>query len=268
MIQALVKYPDPRIRLVSANVRFFNDEFKQWIDDIIDTMKANDLDALSAICIGIQYSVFVLKTDDVYIPYINLRVIKSSNKVIKPETSIYYDGLVTDVARYEDISVIYEDENGNSCVKTMTGEIARSVQREYDYCFGSTLIDRVDKETRIKMDDYLEYGLVASSQSCPVVFVRDYFKRGAKYAMGLIAVSFIVPFFNVLSLQKLAYHIDLYLLASVPVFMIAYFFYALYESRKYKQCTSCQIGNIIGTSAILTLQLVIVSLGVYFWMLP
>jgi len=49
MVQSLLKYPDSRIRLISANVRFFNEELLQWIDDMVDTMKANDLEALSAI---------------------------------------------------------------------------------------------------------------------------------------------------------------------------------------------------------------------------
>jgi len=31
--------------------------------------------------------------------------------------------------------------------------------------------------------------------------------------------------------------------------MIGFFFYAQYEAKKYKQCTSCQIGNNIGVIA-------------------
>ncbi|MFZ3051857.1 MAG: peptide deformylase, partial [Sulfuricurvum sp.] len=68
--------------------------------------------------------------------------------------------------------------------------------------------------------------------------------------------------------RQLIYQIDIYLLLAVPVLMIAYFFYALYESRLYKQCTSCQIGNIIGTTAIMASQLLIVGLGVFFWVAP
>lgn len=268
MIQPLLKYPDSRIRLISTDVRSFNDELHQWIIDIVDTMKANDLDALSAIFIGIQYNIIVLKIGDEYLPYMNSRIIKCSESSIKTEMSIYYDGLTADVDRFENITVIYEDINGNPLHKNMSGEIARIFQQQLDYCFGSTFVDRVDKETRERINDYLVYGLVANAGSCPVVFVRDYFKRGAKYAMGLVALSFIIPFFSSVSIRELIYKIDTYLLVSVPVFMILYFFYAIYESRQYKQCTSCQIGNIIGTTVILAFQLLIVTLGVIFWVAP
>lgn len=268
MIQPLLKYPDSRIRIISIDVRLFNDELHQWINDMIDTMKEHNLDALSAIQIALQYNIIVLKNGDDFLHYVNPRIIKGSDNVIKTETSIYYEGLNADVDRFENITVVYEDEKGNQLHKNMTGYIARLFQQQLDYCFGSTFVDRVDKETRERINSFLEHGLVAGAESCPVVFVRDYFKRGAKYAMGLAALSFIIPFFASPQICEEAYKIDIYLLMSVPVFMVAYFFYAIYESRRYKQCTSCQIGNIIGTTAILVFQLLIVTLGVIFWVAP
>jgi len=86
--------------------------------------------------------------------------------------------------------------------------------------------------------------------------------------MGLVALSFVIPIFGSVSLHRLTYTIDTYLLISVPLLMLAYFFYAIYESRQYKQCTSCQIGNIIGTTAILSFQLLLVTLEVVFLIAP
>ncbi|MGD9655575.1 MAG: peptide deformylase [Sulfuricurvum sp.] len=268
MIQPLLKYPDSRIRLISANVRFFNDELHEWITDIIDTMKANDLDALSAIMIGIQYNIIVIKNADTYTPYVNARLIKCTGNSTQTERSIYYDAISVDVDRYENVTVIYEDENGESHHCDLTGEAARTFQHQLDYSFGSTFVDRVDKEMKQRINDHLEFGLIANGSTCPMVFVRDYFKRGAKYVMGLILVSFILPFFVSPEIRTMTYTADIYLLIAVPVLMVAYFFYALYESRLYKQCTSCQIGNIIGTTAIMSVQLIIVALGVFFWVKP
>lgn len=235
---------------------------------MVDTMKANHLDALSAIFIGIQYNIIVLKIDDEYLPYVNSRMIKCSDNSIKNEASIYYNGLTANVDRFEDITVIYEDKYGNPLHQNMTGNLARIFQQQLDYCFGSTFVDRVDKETRKQINEFLEHGLIPDAGSCPIVFVRDYFKRGAKYAMGFVGLSFLLPFFVSNTIRALTYKIDTYLLMSVPLFMVTYFFYALYESRRYKQCTSCQIGNIVGTIIIMAFHLLIVTLGTFFWVKP
>lgn len=270
MIKNLLKYPDPAIRLISANVRFFDDELLQWITDMIDTMKANNLEALSAIMIGIQYNVIVMKEGENFIPYINARLIKHSGMSTQIERSIYYPGISVDVDRFENVTVIYEDEKGNPRHRDLDAEMSRIFQQQLDYCFGSTFVDRVDKEMKQRIHDHLEFGLVkdAAGGSCPTVFFRDYFKRAAKYLMGLIVLTFMTPFFASEPLRTSIYTIDKYALIGVFLLLVGYFFYALYESRKFKQCTGCQTGNIIGTVAILTLQLLIVGAGVFGWMAP
>jgi peptide deformylase len=267
MIRNLIRYPDPTIRLISANVRFFDDELKQWIVDMTDTMKANDLSALSAILIGIQYNIIVIKEGDGYTPYINARLIKQSDKETFTERSIYYPGISVEVDRFTKGTVIYEDENGNPRHRDLSGEEARQFQQYLDYSYGSTFVDRVDREMKKRLDDHLEFGLVADYRggSCPTVFYRDYFRRGAKAVMGLIAGSFLVPFFASNAVREWVYTIDKYLLIAVVLLMIGYFFYAQYEARLYKQCTSCQTGNIIGTTAILVAQFLIVAAGVFLW---
>lgn len=268
MIQPLLKYPDPRIRLISANVRFFNDELRAWITDMIDTMKEHDLDALSAILIGIQYNIIILKEADNYVPYINGRLIKHSGMSNQTERSVYYEGISVDVDRYENVTLVYEDEEGNGHHRDLSGEQARTAQQHLDYCYGSTFVDRVDKEMKERINEYLEHGLVADGGSCPVIFYRDYFKRGVKYLISGMFLSLATPFFVSPLIQEWIYRIDIVALISAVVLMIGYFFYAQYESRLYKQCTSCQTGNIIGTVAILTFQILLISIGIFLWVAP
>ena len=268
MIQPLLVYPDPKIRLISANVRFFNDELNGWITDMRDTMIENDLHALSAILIGIQYNIILLKEGENYTPYINARIIRHSEIVTKTERSIYYPGISADIDRYEYISVVYEDENGEPRTREFRGDDARIFQEYLDYSFGSTFVDRCDREMKIRINDYLEYGLVEGGGSCPMVFYRDYFKRGAKVLLVGVLLTYLAPFFVSPKIREFIYAADLIALALVPVLIIGYGIYALYESRKYKQCTSCQTGNILGTSAIMFFQLLLVALGVFLWVSP
>lgn len=270
MNQPIIIYPDPKVRLISANVRFFNDELHSWIADMCDTMAANSLDALSAILIGIQYNIIVLKEGDGYKPYINARIIRHAEPAPAIERSLYYPGITAEIDRYNSISVVYENENGESEAREFNGENARIFQQQLDHCFGSTFVDRCSREVKQQINEYLEFGLVAdpSGGECPTVFYRDYFKRAAKILLRAILLSYAAPFVVSEEMRHTVYVADIVAMILVPILIVSYAAYALYESKKYKQCTSCQSGNIIGTSAIMFFQLLIVSLGVFFWVAP
>ncbi len=267
MVLELLKYPDERIRLISGNVRYFDESLQNIITDMVDTMKANGLDALSAIQIGIQYAVVVIKHGDAYKPYINLRIIGKSGEITETERTPYYEKISVDVPRYDKIKIFYENEKGEAQYADLEGGLSRVIQHQLDYNYGSTFVDRVDKETRQRIGDHLPEGLVTSSNSsCPTIFYRDYIKRGYKYVMLAVWFSFIVPFFtdDAALLEKL-FLFDKIALGSVPFLVLAYATYAYYESAKYKQCTSCQTGNIIGTAGFALLQWLILNVVTFFW---
>lgn len=268
MVLELLKYPDERIRLISGNIRFFDDSLQNIITDLIDTMKANDLEALSAIQIGIQYAVVVIKEGDDYKPYINLRIMAQSGQTVETERTPYYDNISVDVPRYDKIKIFYEDENAQAHYADLEGAFSRLIQHHIDYNYGSTFVDRVDKETKQRIGEHLSEGLVESSNSsCPTVFVRDYIKRGYKWLMVLVWISFLLPLFsdNPSFLEQL-YLFDKIVLALVVPTVIAYAAYAYYESVQYKQCTSCQLGNVMGTVAYAVVQWMILVSITFFWM--
>ena len=270
MVLDLLKYPDERIRLISGNIRFFDDSLQNIITDLTDTMKANSLDALSAMQIGIQYAVVMIKEGEEYKPYINLRVMGHSGETVETERTPYYENMSVDVPRFDKIKIFYENEKGEAQYADLEGAFSRVIQHHLDYNYGSTFVDRVDKETKQRIGEHLSEGLVESSNSsCPTVFVRDYIKHGYKYIMLAVWVSFLVPLFtdnstildNVLLFDKIA-------LALVVPVVIAYAAYAYYESVQYKQCTSCQLGNVMGTVAYAVVQWLILNAITFFWMLP
>ena len=267
MLLELLKYPDERIRLISGNIRFFDDSLKTIITDIIDTMKANDLEALSAMQIGIQYAVVVIKEGAVYKPYINLRIMGQSGQITETERTPYYEGISVDVPRFDKIKIFYENEKGEAQYADLEGDFSRVIQHQLDYNYGSTFVDRVDKETKQRIGEHLSEGLVESSNSsCPTVFVRDYIKRGYKYIMLMVWFSFLVPMFtdNQSILENLFLFDQIALTVVVPV-VIIYAAYAYYESVQYKQCSSCQLGNVMGTVAYAIVQWLLLSAITYFW---
>ncbi len=237
---------------------------------MIDTMKANNLDALSAILIGIQYNIIVVKDGENFTPYINGRLIKHSGKSTQTERSIYYEGISVDVERYENITLLYEDPTGDARSLDLEGDKARLFQHHLDYCFGSTFVDRVDKEMKQRINDHLEFGLVKDGrgEGCPttLIFYRDYFKKFAKYLMLIIVATFATPLFVSMHTLEIISIADRYLLALSFVSIICYFFYAQYESKKYKQCTSCQTGHTVGVSILLLAQLLLIGICLFWWL--
>lgn len=270
MIKELITYPDERIKHVSADVRKFDDELFTLLENMYDTMEHNGIDAIAAIQIAVPACAIIIKYENQVFELINPRIIMTDGILVAEEKTAYYPDFSTELKRHDSIKVVYEDRNGNSKYLDAEGDLSRIIQRKVDMLFGGTLLDKLDKDGRKEAEKVLaaqaqgyEFGA-----SCPTVFVRDYFKRGAKYLLALIAFTFVLPFFVSPPLRELLYTADKYALIGVPLLMVTYFLYAQHEAKVYKQCTSCQIGNIIGTTAIMAFQLLIVSLGVFLWVAP
>ncbi|MDD5717154.1 MAG: peptide deformylase [Sulfuricurvum sp.] len=272
MIKELITYPDERIKHVSADVRKFDDELFELLENMRDTMEHHNLDAIAAIQIAVPACAIIVKSEEGLLELINPRIIVTEGTTTAEEKSAYYPGFSATLKRYNRIKVVYENRNGELQHLNVEGDFSRLLQRKIDMLFGGTLLDKLDKEGRkhsekILSKQALEAGLELGA-SCPTVFVRDYFKRGAKYLLALVALTLTFPFFASAHICATAAFVDKFALLGVVGLTIVYYFYAQHEAKLYKQCTSCQIGNIIGTVAILLFQLIVVSLGVFFWLIP
>jgi len=269
MIKELITYPDERIKHVSADVRKFDDELFILLENMQQTMDYHGLEALSAIQIAVPACAIILKSPDGLLELINPRIIVTEGTTTETESSAYFPiGFSIPIKRYDTIKVVYENRHGELGHLNVSGDFSRRVQQQIDFLFGGSLLDKIDKDARAGVLKQLENEGFVAGESCPTVFVRDYFKRGAKLLLGLIALTFLVIPFVTPPIDELLFRIDKFVLIPVPVLMMVYYFYAQYEARLYKQCTSCQIGNIIGTVGILAVQFIVVAIGVFFWVRP
>ncbi len=251
MIRKIITYPETPSLEFGANVRFFNEELFELIQDLKDTIEANDLQALAAFQIGSPYNVIVIKNDNGYIELINARVIKREGSVEGVEKTAYFPGLSAKTKRYEKIKVMYEDREEKQQFLEAEGELSIIIQRKLDYSFGSNFRVRLDDKERALFDSKLEFGTDAiTDNGCPTVFKRDRILHTFKYTFvaGLLGVgaSFFLSEENLAILKTVENYGMLFML----FLLVVYFFYAQYEGRQYKNCSSCQIGNIIGVTAI------------------
>jgi peptide deformylase len=266
MIRDIVKYPQTPSLEFGGNVRHFNQELFDLLQDIKDTMQANSLNALAAFQIGSPLSVIVIKQDNgEYLEIMNPRVIKREGSVEPTETTAYFPGLSAKTKRYEKIKLMYEDRNGEQQFLDADGDLAITLQRKIDYVFGSNFRVRLDENERKLFDAKLENGTDAiTNNGCPTVFKRDRILNVIKGIFVISLLALVGAFFlsdENLSLLKTA---EEYAMISMLILTIIYFFYAQYEGKLYKNCSSCQIGNIIGVTAITLFKLLVLFGANYF----
>ena len=266
MIKEIVTYPTTPSLEFGANVRFFNDELFDLIQDLKDTIKANDINALSAFQIGSPLSVIVIKKDDgEFLELINARIFKREGSVTPTETTAYFPNLSAKTSRYETIKLMYEDRGGNQQFLETDGDLSVTIQRKLDYNYGSNFRVRLDEEEKKLFDSKLEFGTDSiTNNDCPTVFKRDKILHTFKALFVLGIIGLIASFFVSDELNTTIATVENYTLLTLFILTIIYFFYAQYEGRQYKHCTSCQIGNIIGTTTILLFKMLLLGLANYF----
>ncbi len=255
MVKELVVYPDDRI-LSCGDVRDFKDEsLPRLLSDIEETMEAHGLKALTAMQVAHPFNIVVIKKEDgSYWELINPRILKKEGRFEHEESTSYYPDIELTVPRYEKISLLYEDRDGKPhSIKIEDRELAALIQQQMDFLAGATPLDRVDKHYREKVLEALAgKGLMPmTGDVCPTFSRKDYITSFTDKILFLMGFSLLTPLAAKLlhwSQETVAkiYAFDKFAFPFIIVLMIVYFFYAQYEARKYRQCSSCQIGNQIG----------------------
>ncbi|MEN8303252.1 MAG: peptide deformylase [Campylobacterota bacterium] len=267
MVREIITYPTPPSVEYSTDVRVFNDEISSIIDDLKDTIEENSLDGLAAFQIGYMYNIILIKNSDgTFLELINPRLFNTSGKVTTTERTAYFPGLSAQVTRHEKISVVYEDRELKQHSLKAEGELSILLQRKIDYTFGSSFINKLSNDEKKRFEKKLEFGSdIAISESCPTEFNRDKILKIINIIMAIMLALLIYSLFisEVERLNSL-WSYQLNISFGVLGLNILYFFYAQYEGKKYTSCTSCQIGNIIGTTVISLSKLTLLMLVSYF----
>lgn len=264
MIKNISKYPQPTSASSAAPVRFINEEIQEIIQDLKDTIEDNSIKALSAYQIGSPYSIIVIKQDDgTFLELLNPLVVSQSGEQITEEKTAYFEDLGAKVKRSDKISIIYEDMDMKEHNLRADGEYSILLQRKIDYTFGSSFINKLDKDEKKLFESKLEFGSEAAMVgACPTNFKRDYITKLIDYLIIAMVLLIGVSFFVSDEVPMFIY--EIYLFTSIIALNIFYFLYAQYESKQYSACTNCQIGDLLGTMAILSTRALGVLVLSYF----
>ncbi|MBN2825791.1 MAG: peptide deformylase [Campylobacterales bacterium] len=251
MVRDLVVYPDQRITVISSDVRFFDEELHELLEDMKDTMNEHKADGLAAIQIAVPARAMIIRDENGEIlELINPRLIKGFGAITTTESTLYLPNIKRDITRYERFTLVYQDREGKDCSRDFEGELGVVVQRKLDYTFGSSFAGRFKaKELEGIEQELAGKGVGGSFESYDDLSNREYFTSMSAKLLFLEFLTLFSPLFNFTTqtMEKI-YLFDKVATALIVVFIIIYFIYGKYEMTKRLSCTGCQVINFVNVS--------------------
>lgn len=166
--QKIVQYGDTVLRKVTSRVIKFDKSLKKLIEDMFETMYANEGIGLAAPQIGVSKRVLVLDVDypskryvdektnkevNSYSPMvlINPVIIQKEGEMISKEGCLSFPNVYIDVIRYKKVTVRYQDISGRERRMVTEGDLlGRCIQHEIDHLDGKLFVDKPADAAEVK----------------------------------------------------------------------------------------------------------------------
>jgi peptide deformylase len=160
-ILKILTAPDPRLKVVAKPIEQVDDGVRQLMDDMLETMYAEDGMGLAATQVGVARRVIVMDVNvcDENLPPNPLKMANPEIFWVSQETRSLNEGCLSVpeqrgvVVRPAFVKVRYLDENNNPCEIEADGDLASCIQHEIDHLNGKLFIDHL---SRLKRDMILK----------------------------------------------------------------------------------------------------------------
>jgi len=153
-VRPIVKFPDPRLHVVSEPVVVFDDDLRSLATDLLDTMRAAPGIGITAPHIGVAKRIVVLQLTaaDVVRTYVNPNIIWTSSDMLRHrEGSVSMPGVSDEVERPARVRVTYQDLDGAERIEEADGVLAVCHQHEIDQLDGIFWIQRLSRLKRERL---------------------------------------------------------------------------------------------------------------------
>jgi len=163
----VITYGNNILRTPSKEVHKISAKIQKLIDDMFDTMYANNGVGLAAPQVGFNYRIFIIddageKEQPRPKVFINPKIIKKSGAVNSLEGCLSFPDVWINVRRCENVIIKAKDIKGRPLTLEASGGtlLARCIQHEYDHLEGNLFIDHT--RNRFETENILqEKGLPA-----------------------------------------------------------------------------------------------------------
>lgn len=144
--RAIIKNGDPMLRKKTHKVTNFDGKLHMLLDDMAETMRAEDGVGIAAPQVGIMRSVAVVECEkDKLIELVNPEIIEQSGENKDKEGCLSFPNIWGIVKRPNKVTVRAYDRFGKEFTYTGRGFEARALSHEIDHLNGIVFVDKVEK---------------------------------------------------------------------------------------------------------------------------
>jgi peptide deformylase len=141
-VYQVLKLPDETLRTRSAAVRKINDGVLRVLDNMRDTLYAEEGLGLAAPQIGILKRIIVVDTGEQYIELINPEIIEREGEQTSTEGCLSVPGIIGRVKRSLHVKVRGLNRHGEQITIIGSELLAKALQHEIDHLDGILFIDK------------------------------------------------------------------------------------------------------------------------------
>ena len=150
--RTIIKYPNPRLRIIAEEIKFFDEDVKVLAEDMAETMYKSNGIGLAATQIDVHKQMIVVdvspKKDSLY-TLINPKIIEKKGRLEVEEGCLSVPDVVATVSRAEYIKIETLDLRGEKKYIEATEILAVCIQHEIDHLKGVVFVDYL---SRLKRD--------------------------------------------------------------------------------------------------------------------
>ncbi len=162
-ILPLIYSPDPLLKKISEPVAEVNDEIRQLLDDMVETMHDRQGIGLAAVQVGVLKRILVMdlgygskryaeaggEGESNPIHMVNPEIVASSDEEnIYEEGCLSFPGQFAEVIRPKMVTIEYLDYDGNKQRVDCDELLSTCVQHEIDHLNGITFVDHLSRVKR------------------------------------------------------------------------------------------------------------------------
>lgn len=152
-IRQILHYPEPLLAQKSEAVTVFDEELKQLVDDMVETMYDAPGVGLAAPQIGVLKRLVIIDCSGKEEPAdlivaINPEVLNGAGESVEEEGCLSVPSYYANIKRFRTSTLRYQDLDGNHHERSADGLLSIAFQHECDHLEGKLFVDRLSSLKR------------------------------------------------------------------------------------------------------------------------